>query len=148
MNEKLAKSLLKPLKEYIPIGAIGDLSSYKLISGLKNCDNFFTKETSNELDSFRKIYSDGNSFYRAVMFSLLHILNKNVIEIKRFALDFNKIIDKQLNGRNLKINKNEFLAIIYIIIELIEKDFLEQAYAYFLKSYFVYDCFDLVRLNI
>ncbi|MCP4648563.1 MAG: hypothetical protein GY853_00600 [PVC group bacterium] len=93
------------------------------------------------------IYNDGNGFYRAVMFSYLeyHILNKNLHEIKKFAYDFNNIIDKTLKGRNIQIHKNEFLAIMYIITELIDKNLIERAYAYFLKAYYLFESFDLVH---
>ncbi len=141
------KGVIKPLMETVPIGALASTEVFKLVSGLKNCNNLFSEETNLQIDNFRMMYSDGNGFYRVAMFSFLeiNILMKRVDNLRKFAYDFSNVISKPLKGRNIQINKNEFLAIIYIIIELVDKGELEQAYFYFIKAYFLFESFDLVR---
>lgn len=131
-----------------PIGALGDIQVYKVKSGLNNCQNILAEEFINELDLFRIVYPDGNGFYRAVMFGYLEmqILNKNVNELIRFTFDFNNLIEKQLKGRNIQINKAEVLSIMYLIIELIIREEVELAYNYFIKSYFVCSSYDMVLI--
>ena len=145
INEKLGKCLLNPLIDKIPIGGIADINTYKLVSGMNNSQNLLSEEDRRDIENIRMIYSDGNGFYRAVMFAFLEllILNKNVNELTRFAFDFNNIIGKPLKGRNIQINKNEFLAIIYIIIEFLNKNKIEEAFSCFIKSYFLFECFEI-----
>ena len=126
-----------------PIGNVEDLKSFIYKYNFEKN----TKVAVNSLKSFnfwRNIDGDGNSFYRAFMFSLLeyYILNNNLNEL-------NEIISEITSNQLLEIYKKQELdykipfIILGAILKLLSNNNIEKAYDLFFKSYLLKDaCFD------
>ena len=126
-----------------PIGNVEDLKSFIYKYNFEKN----TKIAVNSLKSFnfwRNIDGDGNSFYRAFMFSLLeyYILNNNINEL-------NGIISEITSNQLLEIYKKQELdykipfIILGAILKLLSNNNIEKAYDLFIKSYLLKNaCFD------
>jgi len=148
MRSLVESTQLNCLTNIYPIGAICNLNTFKLIKGLTHYKDLISENEKNKINSFRTILNDGNGFYRVIMFGYLevHILNKNIPELKKLIFDIHETILNPLRRKNFNINKYELLGILNIIIEYLESERVELAYAFFLKAYFVFDWFDKVKL--
>ena len=99
------------------------------------------------IDKYRKIYGDGNCFYRAVMFRYLEILvlNNKIEILQNFVYDvYNSFNSKELKSRikNSKVNtKNTIILLIQIIYLLKKKDIIS-AHKILIKSFGLYQSFD------
>lgn len=131
------------LENNSPIGNVEDLKSFIYKYNFQKNQ----KITINSLKSFnfwRNIEGDGNSFYRAFMFSLLeyYILNNNLNEM-------NEIISEITSNKLLEIYKKQELdykipfIIFGAILKLLSNNNIEKAYDIFIKSYLLKNaCFD------
>ncbi len=143
-------TLLDPLTNRIPVGAICNKEVYKITTGLTHYNEFINQSERDGINFFRTFLNDGNGFYRAVMFGYLenNIFNKNIMELKKLVYDIHETIEKPLRRKNFNVSKYDFLAIIIIIIEYLEENKIEQAYGFFVKCYYVVDWFDKVKYHI
>ena len=146
MRKNIDKTNLSALSNIFPIGAICNLDTFRIITGLNNTKEFIAENQRSNINSFRAILNDGNSFYRVCMLGYLEscILNKNVFELKKFIFDSFETILNPLRRKNCIINKHEFLGILQIILELVEANNSQLAYSYLIKAYYAYDWFDKV----
>ena len=137
---------LNELMNIGPIGPICDLKNMATVSGLNNCQQKL-EEMTKEIELWRMILGDGNCFYRAFMFAYIEsiILGKNIIGIKKFIYDFNLKMDVSFKRKNISINKYHFLAIFNIIVDFLERNDVKGAYEIFIKSYHLFENFDLVN---
>ena len=83
------------------------------------------------IDKYRKIYGDGNCFYRAVMFRYLEILvlNNKIEILQNFVYDvYNSFNSKELKSRvkNSKVNTKNTLILLVLITDLLKKRILYQ----------------------
>ena len=124
----------------IPFSKILDISEYSYMFGTPS---FFNQ---NNFNSFRKIYNDGNCFYRSFIFSYLEtiILTKNIYLLKNFIFLYNYLPDLKFKRKNFSVNKNQILGIFNIILSFLEDDKSILSYNFFIKSYFVFPNFDFV----
>ena len=89
----------------------------------------------------RKIKGDGNCYYRAVMFRYFEqiILNKNIILLKKIILEMNQAFQsKEIQSRfyikmNVKFKPDLHLYIMFIILDLLEKNKVKESYEIFIK---------------
>lgn len=113
----------------------------------------------NEIKCWRESISDGDSFYRMFMFSLIeyYILNKNLHEIKKILFDVNRVYETSCHKSSKKITylfsskeiDYSIVVIIFnLIIEALKKGQIEKAYDTLLNAYNLEDkSFDLVLIG-
>ena len=117
--------------------------------------------------NFRTIFGDGNCFYRAIMFRYLEILvlEKKIDILKKVVFDMiESFKSEELQKRRIIIKKDiepEFsFKLLFLIIHLLEKDKIMEAYKILFKSfsscrqfdyaiilYFRYILYDYIRKN-
>lgn len=139
-----------------------NLNTSKNISKLNNNDSIIPlnlSNLSNEIKCWRESVSDGDSFYRMFMFSLIeyYILNKNLHEIKKILFDVNRIYETSSNKSSKKltylfsskeIDYSVVVIIFNLIIESLKKNQIEKAYDILLNAYNLEDkSFDLVLIG-
>ena len=135
INDNYEEIIFENLLENNPIGNVEELKSF--IYRYNFQDN--TKVTVSCLKAFnfwRNTLGDGNSFYRAFMFSLLeyYILNNSINEL-------NEIISEITSDKLLEIYKKQELeynipfTILGAILKLLSNNNIEKAYELFIKSY-------------
>jgi hypothetical protein len=146
IKSKYAGFLLNEVKNVGPIGPLCDLKKMANVSGISKFQKQLD-QISQDISLWRMVLGDGNCFYRGFMFAYLeaNILNKNIDTIKKFVYDFNSKLDVKFKRKNVVINKHYVIAIFIIIIELMEKSDLKGAYEIFIKSYHLFENFDLVK---
>jgi hypothetical protein len=146
IKSKYSGYIINEVKSVGPIGPLCDLNKMANVSGISKFKKQLT-QISEDIGLWRMILGDGNCFYRGFMFAYLEasILNKNIDSIKKFVYDFNSKMDVKFKRKNVVINKHDVIAIFIIIIELMEKSDLKGAYEILIKSYHLFENFDLVR---
>ena len=85
---------------------------------------------------WRNCITDGNTFYRSVMFCIIenYITNKNVKDLKILICEIlSKDYCKLYNNKN--INVTVIKDILSLILYYVKKDKIKEAYSVFLKSY-------------
>ena len=117
--------------------------------------------------NFRTIFGDGNCFYRAVMFRYLEILvlGKKIDILKKVVIDvMESFKSEELQKRKIIINKDIepelTFKLLFLIIDLLEKDNIMEAYKILFKCfstcrkfdyaiilYFRYILYDYIRKN-
>lgn len=82
-----------------------------------NISQCYQKFDSKDYQNYRIVYKDGDSFYRAFMFSYIEkiIINKNLYEIKKILYEISAKISQNFAFRNCGIIKKE----VYIILRRI-----------------------------
>lgn len=143
-----AKFLLNEVKNVGPIGPLYDLKKMANVSGISHFQKQLN-QISEEIGLWRMVLGDGNCFYRGFMFAYLeaNILNKNLTEIKKFIYDFNMKMDVKFKRKNVTINKHHVIAIFNIIMEYLDRNEIKNAYEVFIKSYHLFENFDLVNIK-
>jgi len=112
-----------------------------------------------EIKCWRESVSDGDSFYRIFMFSLIeyYILNKNLHEIKKILFDVNRIYESSSNKTSRKnsylfssreIDYSIVVIIFNLIIDSLKKGQIEKAYDTLVNAYNLEDkSFDLILIG-
>ncbi len=130
-----------------------------LNSGNNNMIPFDLDNLKNEIRCWRESISDGDSFYRMFMFSLIeyYILNKNLHEIKKILFDVNRIYESYSNKsqKNIsylfstrKIDYSIVVIIFNLIIEALKSNQIDKAYDVLLNAYNLEDkSFDLILIG-
>ena len=116
---------------------------------------------------YRTIYGDGNCFYRAAIFRYLEIivLNKDIAILKRIVFDVMKsFTSEELKSRRIILKKDIkpdlTFKILFLIIDLLEKNMIPEAHQILFKSfstcrnfdyaiilYFRYILYDYIKKN-
>ena len=120
------------------IGPIQNMTSFAMVYSLTNKDTQVLKELMASFTFWRKIKTDGNSFYRTFMFALLEyfIFIKNIHEIQKVILGVMRLADDDIlsNGQRT-IDFKEVLGIFYFIYDQLSKGNYYQAYLVLLNAY-------------
>ena len=120
------------------IGPIQNMTSFAMVYSLTNKDTHVLKDLIALFTFWRKIKTDGNSFYRTFMFALLeyYIFIKNIHEIQKVILGVMRLADDEVlsNGQNT-IDFKEVLGIFYFIYDQLSKGNYYQAYLVLLNAY-------------
>ena len=147
--EMLKKSELKNSR----IGAFKKVNALSAYYNLEKPEfkSSYEKFTS-EVAYVRDIKCDGDSYFRAFMFSLLeyYILNQNIHELKKIVLDiYNMNGDEDTTFSKMKgIDFKIVLVIFHLIIDHLKKNNIQKAYEILINAYFLEDIsFDLVRIK-
>ena len=145
IKARFASFSLNETKNIGPIGPMVDLKNMSNVCGLTSFQDQLG-QIGLEIERWRMVLGDGNCFYRAFMFSYLesNILSKNWFELKKFVYDFSKKIDVKFKRKNVGINKFQIISIFNIIFDFLDRNDVKGAYEIFLKSYHIFENFDLV----
>ena len=126
----------QPLNELI--GPIQNITTFAMVYSLSTKDTHILKDIISSFTFWRKIKTDGNSFYRTFMFALLeyYIFIKNIHEIQKVILGVMRLADDDIlsNGQNT-IDFKEVLGIFYFIYDQLSKGNYYQAYLILLNAY-------------
>ena len=161
-NEKLYKQIVElnySINTYFTSNNVNPLFSLKQLFeeiSLTNANNirFNYNERYKKLMPFiyrcRKIKGDGNCYYRAVMFRYFEqiILSKNLIVLKKIILEMNQAFkSKEIQDRlyikmDVNFKPKLHLNIMCIILNLLEKDKIKEAYELFIKCVLSCSVFD------
>jgi hypothetical protein len=124
-----------------------ELSQFASVSGILSCKTHIESLSGSFLYT-RRLYSDGNTFFRAFIFSMLEhfILTGDIEEIERFMKSFNDTlnINSVFKIHNETIDKEQIMHILYIIRCFIESKDLVTAHQVLFKVYMEYSNFDFV----
>ena len=127
---------LNLMSEYeSPIGKIENIESFIYKYSCKS--NFkLIKNIQKTFDNWRPIKSDGNSFYRVFMFSLIevYIISKNIDQLTLLISEITCDECMQLY-KNKKLNYEIPFIILAIILDKVKNNKIEEAHEFFLKCY-------------
>ena len=132
------------------IGQLYEVNQLTSLCGIENCKQYID-QLSNTFIYTRKLYSDGNTFYRAFMFSMLEhfIITENINEFDKLLKSFNDILSPHnvFKNHDEKIDKEQIIHIIYLLKSFLERNEVIGAHHLLLKVYIEYPNFDLVYLS-
>ena len=119
------------------IGPIESLTNLAIYYSLSLNDLSIMKNLAQHFNYWRKIETDGDSFYRTFMFSLLeyYIFTKNNHEIQKIILAITRLSDDEIISNEQSVDFNQILVIFYFIYEQITKGNHYNAYKILLNAY-------------
>lgn len=119
------------------IGPIESLTNLAIYYSMSLNDSSIMKNLTQHFNYWRKIETDGDSFYRTFMFSLLeyYIFTKNNHEIQKIILAITRLSDDEIISNAQSVDFNQILVIFYFIYEQITKGNHYKAYKILLNAY-------------
>ena len=140
--QKIINSNLSMKKEIITkikANYISDEYTQTYLYNISPCFKLYSMgDFSEKIECFRKGKNDGDSFYKCFMFSLLekYIINKKIFELSIILFEiFNQIDESIFHYPNIKIDKNEAIIILDIIITYIEDREIKSSIEFLNKSF-------------
>jgi len=117
----------------------------------KNGMSYFVEKINFDESKIRKlrmVLKDGDSFYRSFMFALIehHIINNHQLKLKEILCDIGNHLDKDFLKNNTPINKLTLQCTLFSIIKYLQSNDIKKAYEIFIKSYFIDENWDIVRI--
>ena len=124
---------------YSPIGQLEDLKGFVFKYNIYEDTKIYINCFKN-FNCWRSIQGDGNSFYRTFMFSLIeyYIINNDGNELKKLISEITSD-DLILEYKQNNVDYNTAFYIYGVIIELLSKYEIIEAYDLFIKSYLLKD---------
>ena len=119
------------------IGLIEPMENLAIYYSLSLNDSSAFKSLLQHFNYWRKVETDGDSFYRTFMFSLLEyfIFTKNIHEIQKIILAITRLSDDDILSGEQAVDFKKILVIFYFIYEQITKGNFMNAYQIMLNAY-------------
>ena len=127
------------------IGPLYELSQYTKLCGIENCSSFIEKLSLNYTYT-RRLFSDGNTFFRAFIFAMIehYILTENIYELNKLINNFYEITNNTFRIHDENIDREQILHFLFLIKFNVESKNVMAAHQVLIKVYMESPNFDLV----